>query len=51
MPCVSRIARRPRNSWPDGWPEFNAVGQVFDDFSEVTDDIVVTALSRSARAA
>jgi predicted phosphoribosyltransferase len=32
-------------------PDFYAVGQFFDDFSEVTDDIVVTALSRPARAA
>jgi predicted phosphoribosyltransferase len=31
--------------------EFYAVGQFFDDFSEVTDDMVVTALSRPARAA
>jgi predicted phosphoribosyltransferase len=31
--------------------EFYAVGQFFDDFSEVTDDMVVTALSRAARAA
>jgi predicted phosphoribosyltransferase len=31
--------------------DFYAVGQFFDDFSEVTDDIVVTALSRAARAA
>ena len=30
---------------------FHAVGQFFDDFSEVTDDMVVTALSRPARAA
>jgi predicted phosphoribosyltransferase len=30
---------------------FYAVGQFFDDFSEVTDDMVVTALSRAARAA
>jgi predicted phosphoribosyltransferase len=30
---------------------FYAVGEFFDDFSEVTDDMVVTALSRSARAA
>ena len=31
--------------------DFFAVGQFFDDFSEVTDDMVVTALSRAARAA
>jgi putative phosphoribosyl transferase len=31
--------------------EFDAVGQFFDDFSEVTDDMVVTALSPAARAA
>jgi predicted phosphoribosyltransferase len=31
--------------------DFYAVGQFFDDFSEVTDDMVVTALSRAARAA
>ena len=31
--------------------EFYAVGQFFEDFSEVTDDMVVTALSRAARAA
>jgi predicted phosphoribosyltransferase len=31
--------------------EFYAVGQFFEDFSEVTDDMVVTALSRPARAA
>jgi len=31
--------------------DFYAVGQFFDDFSEVTDDMVVTALSRVARAA
>jgi predicted phosphoribosyltransferase len=31
--------------------DFYAVGQFFEDFSEVTDDMVVTALSRSARAA
>jgi predicted phosphoribosyltransferase len=31
--------------------EFYAVGQFFDDFSEVTDDMVVTALSHAARAA
>ncbi|MEX1129421.1 MAG: phosphoribosyltransferase family protein [Vicinamibacterales bacterium] len=31
--------------------DFHAVGQFFDDFSEVTDDMVVTALSRAARAA
>ncbi len=31
--------------------DFYAVGQFFDDFSEVTDDMVVTALSRPARAA
>lgn len=31
--------------------EFDAVGQFFEDFSEVTDDMVVTALSRAARAA
>jgi len=31
--------------------DFYAVGQLFDDFSEVTDDMVVTALSRPARAA
>jgi predicted phosphoribosyltransferase len=28
-----------------------AVGQFFEDFSEVTDDMVVTALSGAARAA
>jgi predicted phosphoribosyltransferase len=28
-----------------------AVGQFFDDFSEVTDEMVVAALSRGARAA
>jgi len=31
--------------------DFYAVGQFFDDFSEVTDDMVVTALSRASRAA
>ena len=31
--------------------DFYAVGQFFDDFSEVTDDMVVAALSRAARAA
>jgi putative phosphoribosyl transferase len=31
--------------------DFYAVGQFFDDFSEVTDDMVVTALSRAAGAA
>ena len=31
--------------------EFYAVGQFFEDFSEVSDDMVVTALSRVARAA
>jgi putative phosphoribosyl transferase len=31
--------------------DFYAVGQFFDDFSEVTDDMVVTALSRAVRAA
>jgi predicted phosphoribosyltransferase len=31
--------------------EFHAVGQFFEDFSEVTDDMVVRALSRTARAA
>jgi putative phosphoribosyl transferase len=31
--------------------DFYAVGQFFDDFSEVTDEMVVTALSRTARAA
>jgi predicted phosphoribosyltransferase len=31
--------------------DFYAVGQFFVDFSEVTDDMVVTALSRAARAA
>jgi predicted phosphoribosyltransferase len=31
--------------------DFYAVGQFFEDFSEVTDDMVVTALSRAARAA
>jgi predicted phosphoribosyltransferase len=31
--------------------DFYAVGQFFVDFSEVTDDMVVTALSRPARAA
>ena len=31
--------------------DFYAVGQFFDDFSEVTDEMVVTALSRAARAA
>ena len=31
--------------------EFYAVGQFFEDFSEVTDDMVVTAMSRAARAA
>ena len=31
--------------------DFYAVGQFFEDFSEVTDDMVVTALSRPARAA
>jgi len=31
--------------------DFYAVGQFFEDFSEVTDDMVVTALSRTARAA
>jgi predicted phosphoribosyltransferase len=31
--------------------EFYAVGQFFEDFSEVTDDMVVRALSRAARAA
>jgi predicted phosphoribosyltransferase len=31
--------------------DFYAVGQFFDDFSEITDDMVVTALSRPARAA
>jgi predicted phosphoribosyltransferase len=30
--------------------EFYAVGQFFEDFSQVTDDMVVTALSRPARA-
>ena len=30
--------------------DFHAVGQFFEDFSEVTDDMVVTALSRPARA-
>ena len=31
--------------------DFYAVGQFFEDFSEVTDDMVVTALSRTVRAA
>jgi predicted phosphoribosyltransferase len=31
--------------------EFYAVGQFFEDFSEVTDDMVVTALARATRAA
>lgn len=31
--------------------DFYAVGQFFEDFSEVTDDMVVTALSRGAQAA
>jgi predicted phosphoribosyltransferase len=31
--------------------EFYAVGQFFEDFSEVTDEMVVTALSRAVRAA
>ena len=31
--------------------DFYAVGQFFENFSEVTDDMVVTALSRPARAA
>ena len=31
--------------------DFYAVGQFFEDFSEVTDDMVVAALSRAARAA
>jgi predicted phosphoribosyltransferase len=31
--------------------DFYAVGQFFEDFSEVTDQMVVTALSRTARAA
>jgi predicted phosphoribosyltransferase len=31
--------------------DFYAVGQFFEDFSEVTDDMVVTALSRTAHAA
>jgi predicted phosphoribosyltransferase len=31
--------------------DFYAVGQFFDDFSEITDDMVVTALSRPVRAA
>jgi predicted phosphoribosyltransferase len=31
--------------------DFYAVGQFFVDFSEGTDDMVVTALSRAARAA
>jgi putative phosphoribosyl transferase len=31
--------------------DFYAVGQFFDDFSEVTDDMVVMTLSRAARAA
>jgi putative phosphoribosyl transferase len=31
--------------------DFYAVGQFFDDFSEVTDDMVVAELSRTARAA
>jgi predicted phosphoribosyltransferase len=31
--------------------DFYAVGQFFEDFSEVTDEMVVTALSRAARAA
>jgi predicted phosphoribosyltransferase len=31
--------------------DFYAVGQFFDDFSEVTDDMVVKALSRAAKAA
>lgn len=31
--------------------DFYSVGQFFEDFSEVTDDMVVTALSRVARAA
>ena len=31
--------------------DFYAVGQFFDDFSEVTDEMVVTALSRAVRAA
>lgn len=31
--------------------DFYAVGQFFEDFSEVTDDMVVRALSRAARAA
>jgi len=35
----------------DAPADFYAVGQFFDDFSEVTDEIVVTALSRAARAA
>ena len=30
--------------------DFYAVGQFFDDFSEVTDEMVVTALSRAVRA-
>ena len=32
-------------------PDLYAVGQFFDDFSEVTDEMVVAALSRAARAA
>jgi predicted phosphoribosyltransferase len=31
--------------------DFYAVGQFFEDFSEVTDEMVVTALSRAARTA
>lgn len=31
-------------------PDFYAVGQFFDDFSEVTDEMVVTALSHAVRA-
>ena len=30
--------------------DFYAVGQFFDDFSEVTDDMVVAALARPRRA-
>ena len=35
----------------DAPADFHAVGQFFEDFSEVTDDMVVTALSRPVRAA
>ena len=30
--------------------DFYAVGEFFDDFSEVTDEMVVSALSRAVRA-